>query len=395
MSSSNGHAPDGHHTADLTYFDPEAPQPDDIDWLAALDAEFGLPAITNADRFIDWSEFWQRDRTEADWLLEDILARGRGHALFATHKSGKSLFMLWVVLQLIRAGVVVIYCDYEMTEDDLWERLVDMGVGPDDDLALLRYWLLPSMAGLDTAKGATELLSVVDEVEAEHPDRHIAVILDTTSRAVEGPENDADTFQAFYSNTGIALKRRGVTYARLDHAGKKAEAGQRGSSAKGDDVDLVWELSRTQEGIALKRHATRIRWAPEKVHFRITEEPLTYVQVRSAWPDGTAALALTLDQLNVPVDCTVRHAAAALKTAERGQRTELVSAAVKYRKAGNTPGNSVGEQPGNATGNDYQKPQDPGPETPSETQGNIFDPDRETGSPPKGEPFPGQGGEAA
>lgn len=378
------------------YVDPEAAQPDDPALLASYDAEFGLSAVGGPDRFIDWSTFWLRDRTEADWLLEDILARGRAHAVYAPHKAGKSLFMLWVVLQLIKAGVAVIYCDYEMTEDDLWERLTDMGCGPDTDLSLLRYWLLPTLSPLDTAKGATELLGVVDEVQAEHPDRHIAVILDTTSRAVAGAENDADTYQAFYSNTGIALKRRGVTYARLDHAGKDQDKGMRGSSAKGDDVDLVWKVVPTEDGIALRRDLTRIRWAPEKVIFRMDEDPLTYHKARAAWPDGTVPVAGILDELQVPIGCTVRQATVALRTAGRGTRTELVSAAVKYRKAaGNTPGNTIDERPGNTPGNSHQEPRDSRPETTPETQGNIFEPERETGSPPKGEPFPGPTGEAA
>lgn len=347
-----------------------------------------LPTVAES-RFIDWSTFWERDRTEADWLLEPVLARGRGHSIYAPHKQGKSLFTLWVVLQLIRAGVVVIYCDFEMTEDDVWERLVDMGCGPDTDLSRLRYWLLPVLSPLDTAKGATQLLGVIDEVQADFPDEHVAVILDTTSRAVEGPENDADTYQAFYSYTGMALKRRGITYARLDHAGKKLEKGQRGSSAKGDDVDLVWELTRNQDGITLKRHLTRIRWAPEKVLFTMTEDPLDYVRAEEAWPAGTAECAAELDALGVPEDTTVRDAQAALKAAEKGARREIVGAAVRWRKAGTAAGTARRKTTGTAAGTATPKPRNDRPEPGPEPSGTDELPYREPGPPPKGGPVLG------
>src|SRR5262249_19746449 len=53
-----------------------------------------------ASPFIDWAEFWSRDHTAAEWLVEDVLARGRGHSLYASRKSGKSLLMLWLALRL-------------------------------------------------------------------------------------------------------------------------------------------------------------------------------------------------------------------------------------------------------------------------------------------------------
>ena len=69
--------------------------------------------------FLDWSTFWKHDpREAADWLLNDVLARGRGHVIYASHKDGKSLFMLWIAGQLATGPepVVVIYLDYEMTQ---------------------------------------------------------------------------------------------------------------------------------------------------------------------------------------------------------------------------------------------------------------------------------------
>lgn len=283
--------------------------------------------------FINWAEFWAKDRNEPEWLLDRILARGRGHALYAKRKAGKSLLMLWCALQLVRAGHVVIYLDYEMTDDDLEERLSDLGCGAETDLSLLRYALLPSLPPLDTAPGGVALLDIVDREQIEHPKLHVATVIDTIGRAAAGDENDADTIQAFYRHTGIGLKRRGVTWARLDHAGKDAERGQRGSSAKGDDVDVVWRLVPIEGGVELVRDVARMSWVPERVPLRMQLEPvLDYIPEEASWPAGTAGAAEALDRLGVPLDASRRTASKALAENGHGARTQVVAAALRWRR---------------------------------------------------------------
>ena len=98
-------------------------------------------------------------------LVEDVLARGRGHALYATRKAGKSLFLLAQVAasRHRRRPRHAVYLDYRMTEDDLYERLEAMGYGPDTDLSRLRYALLPSLPPLDTREGAQALVAILDQ----------------------------------------------------------------------------------------------------------------------------------------------------------------------------------------------------------------------------------------
>lgn len=285
--------------------------------------------------FVDWSKFWARDRRDADWLYDEILARGRGHSIYAGHKTGKSLLALWVVAQLIRLlDVVVIYLDYEMGEDDLYDRLADMGHGPESDLTRLYYALLPSLPPLDTPEGAAALLAHVDTVQAANEGRHVAVIIDTTGRAVAGEENSADTYRNFYRWTGIGLKQRGNTWARLDHAGKDANKGQRGSSAKGDDVDVVWKLTRTANGLELSRNASRMGWVPEKVTFRQVQDPhLRFVKVGADWPAGTKEIAAILDDLGVPLDAGERPAGNLFRQAGHTASQSLLRAAVRWRRS--------------------------------------------------------------
>ncbi len=280
---------------------------------------------------IDWVELFSEDQPAEEWLFIDVLARGRGHAVYAQHKQGKSLFLFWCAVELARRDDVdVIYLDYEMTRSDVRERAEDMGCGTQTDLGRLHYYLLPFMAPLDTREGAGTLNALVDR--HERPDKGLLVVIDTTSRAVEGEENSADTVRAFYRWTGSTLKRRGVTWVRLDHAGKDQGKKQRGSSAKGDDVDVVWELVRTDDGVALKCQAARMSWVKEKVSFKRHDEPLRYEPIDTGWPQGTKEVASVLDELEVPLDASVRGAVAALRAAERGRKREVVAAALRWRR---------------------------------------------------------------
>jgi AAA domain/DnaB-like helicase N terminal domain len=285
---------------------------------------------------IDWAAFWAQDHADEDWVYPDVLARGRGHALYAAHKAGKSLLALYMAAKVAteREPNVVCYLDYEMTEADVFDRLQDMGYGAHTDLSRLSYALLPSFPPLDTPEGGDALMRHLDAVQAKWPEHHLVVVIDTIGRAIYGEENSADTFRNFYTYTGIRLKRRGATWMRLDHAGKDADRGQRGSSGKGDDVDVIWNLTPTHNGVTLKRHRARMSWVPERVTLRLSDSPLSYVHMTAEdWPEGTATLANILDRLEVPLKATRREASMLLKSIDEGRSNALVGAALRFRKA--------------------------------------------------------------
>ncbi|MFN2641642.1 MAG: AAA family ATPase [Actinomycetota bacterium] len=282
--------------------------------------------------FFAWPQFWSRDRRAVDWLYQDVLARGRGHAIYAKHKAGKSLLMLWVALQCVEAGIVVIYLDFEMSEDDVQERLEEMGCSADTDMNRLRYALLPSLPPLDTPEGGKRLHKIVDDVQSEFPGRELLLVIDTTSRAVEGQENSADTINAFHRMTGLGLKQRGITWVRLDHSGKDQSRGQRGSSAKGDDVDIVWRMSRTEGGVRLDRDAARISWARQRLTFHQREQPLRFERADSDWLAGSAEVAALLDSLDVPPESSMKDAANELLKAGKSRRFAVVQDAQRLRR---------------------------------------------------------------
>jgi AAA domain len=233
---------------------------------ACMEDEYGSPPSPNGDGLpvpLDWHALFKRE-TDVDWLVEDVWPAGRQLHIFAARKTGKSLLMLWIAACLAagrdpftgrqREPIRVAYLDFEMTEDDVLERVEEMGFGP-DDLEALRYYLWPVLPPLDSNEGGTRLLRLVERDQAQ------AVVIDTVARVVNGGENDADTFRDFFVYTGMRLKRAGISLARLDHEGH--EAGRaRGSSAKADDVDVVWRLQATDDGLALVKRRPACRGSP-------------------------------------------------------------------------------------------------------------------------------------
>jgi 5S rRNA maturation endonuclease (ribonuclease M5) len=305
-----------------------------LDEFVPLSLEQAAATERSDSPFVDWGTFWQRDESDVEWVYQDVLARGRGHSIYAMHKAGKSLFTLYMAAQIATTGTAcaAIYLDYEMTEADLYERLDEMGYGPDSDLSRLRYALLPTLPPLDTITGADALCAMVDSVEAELLGHHIVVVIDTISRAVCGEENSADTFRDFYRYTGIRLKQRGLTWVRLDHGGKSSEQGQRGSSSKGDDVDVVWKLAQTENGITMKRELSRMSWVPASVTFMQKDAPLRYLPMEYDWPAGTNETVILLDRCKVGLDAKYADAREKLVQAGVKRRRQVVLAALRWRR---------------------------------------------------------------
>lgn len=311
------------------------------DMLALLDARLSggngamPPGTEHLPQPVDWHALFARDSTP-EWLVIDVWPMGRQVHMHAARKTGKSLVALWIACNLAVGrdaftkepvkSIKVAYLDYEMTEDDLLERVDDMGFTPDQLEGRLFYYLHPAIPALDTAKGGAMLLETLQAHGCE------AVVIDTMSRVISGEENSNDTYIKFYAHTGKLLKEHNVSMFRLDHEGH--ESGRsRGASAKADDVDLVWQLKRMEEDdLQLIRMASRVSWVPEKVTLA-QGDTLGYRRVEDTWPPGTKEKARELDLANVPLNATRRQAASMLATMgfKQGKATVL-SSALKYRE---------------------------------------------------------------
>lgn len=305
--------------------------------LGQLVAPKPEPALADYIAQTNWEDFWANEAPVQEWLIEPLVPVGRQVALYAAAKAGKSLLSLEVAAAAATGQPVldrgsadpihVVYIDQEMTEADLRERLIDLGYGPDDDLEHLHYYQLTSLPALNTELGGAVLAAVVDKHQAQ------VVVIDTMARVVKGDENDADPYRDFYYHTGLQLKARGVSLLRLDHEGKDTTKGQRGSSAKVDDVDVVFRLTAKDDNVTLRRTHTRVPWVPAEITLtRETEPNLRHKPTPHNWPAGTYELAQLLDELGVPLDATATTACTTLKAHKQGKRRSDVVAAIKWRK---------------------------------------------------------------
>ncbi len=224
---------------------------------------------------VDWAAAFAADPDDVDWIVEGLIERGRHAALYAGHKVGKSLLTLEIAAAVAAGDTdvvgctipeprTVLYIDWENSRDDYVGRLMRLGRTP-DQLDRLVYLSMPIIPPMDTAEGGAQLVAAAEVYGADW------IVLDTFSRAVEGAENDSDTYRDYYRHAGMQLKANGVALWRLDHSGKDVSRGQRGSSAKGDDVDLVYSLTRKGDTFTLTREVTRTMHGTDELRFTRAE----------------------------------------------------------------------------------------------------------------------------
>jgi hypothetical protein len=304
---------------------------------------------------IDWGPFWGRERTGA-FLVDPWLAAGRQTALYGPAKSGKSELVLYAAAGYATGRDlygreatpgVCLYLDFEMTEDDVDERLRDFGYGPDTDLSRLVYVQHPTLPPLDTKRGGDALAAEIDAVGAE------LVVIDTLSKVVEGEENSNDTFVGFARHTGKRLRQRDCGLLRVDHSGKDTSRGARGASAKMDDVDAVYRLTQRDRGVvSLELTHRRVAWLDSITLRRVEDNSgVRYIiDETKTWPDGTADAAARLDELGSPLDIGGNEAVSLLRENGYPTRREIALAAVRYRKDGNHNGTTTKEPTGNRSG---------------------------------------------
>ncbi|ODR23540.1 AAA family ATPase [Mycobacterium gordonae] len=294
---------------------------------------------------LDWHRLFEGAPDDIAWLVPDFIARGQSYSLVSPAKAGKSLLMLDVAAAIAagrsalgsprQAPVRVLYVDHENSRDDLVERLRDMGYRP-DDLSGLRYLSFPTMPPLDGPAGGADI--------AEMAEYHAAdlVVIDTIARVVAGEENSADTYRALYRHTLSPLKARGRAVVRLDHRGKDRTAGARGSSAKNDDVDVVWQLSQQpmpdgEASVRLCLERQRGSAHPDEMHLHRRVNPhLRHVAIAPKLSfserERIGQCIEAMKTLRLPIDTGARKARLALRQREYKFGNSIIAAAVRARK---------------------------------------------------------------
>ena len=288
---------------------------------------------------VDLEALSAKQYTETEWLIEDVWPAGRQIHIHAQRKAGKSLLMLWMACNLAlgrdpftrepRIPQVVGYYDPEMSEEDLRERLEDMGFIPIPEMlaANLHYYLMQPLPPLDTEEGGKALLAQCLAA------KETVCMVDSLARFIQGKENDSNTYFDLYRFTGRPLKAAGIAFSRTDHEGWE-EGRSRGSSAKNDDVDIVWHLKPSDNGIELVRKFARVSYVPESVSVIKYDEPtLGFSRSVMSWPAGTKEKAAELEELQVPIEAGRNIVKRMLKDAKRPVgKTEVLAAAIRYRK---------------------------------------------------------------
>ncbi len=309
----------------------------------------GPSHLTSA--FLDWDPFYATDFGAVQLLPGKLLAPGQQITIVGDGKAGKSLLVqewLWRMAtgqsflgDRPQPPIPLLYVDAENGHQDIQERFLSYGAGP-GRMGLMSYASFPPIRPLDTAGGGADLLAMVAECEAQ------LVCLDTVSRFISGPENDSDTWLSLYRHTLLPLKRAGIASVRLDHLGKDHERGARGSSAKTQDVDHVWEL-RAQGGgtVVLKRTHTRTGIGPDNfVLVRQSQKDgdryrpgctrhvlMTYDAPGTPLEEGTVEwLMKKIDDLGLPNDAGNPRTIAALANAGIKIGKDKIAAAVRNRK---------------------------------------------------------------
>ncbi|MHA4776032.1 AAA family ATPase [Streptomyces sp. MSC1_001] len=303
---------------------------------------------------LDWGTFFATDFGSIQLLPGRLMGPGQQITVVGDGKAGKSLFTqewMWRMASgqsflgdKPQDPVRVLYLDAENGQEQVQERFLSFGAGP-RNMGELQYASFPPVRPLDTAGGGADLMSMVKATGAE------LVVIDTVSRFISGPENDADTWLNLYRHTLLPLKRDRISSVRLDHRGKDSERGARGSSAKTQDVDHVWELSALGGGaLALKRTHTRTGIGPD--HFDLVRQArkdgdnwahggtrhilMTWENEPSAHPavPGTVEhIIASLDAAGLPDDAGNRVARQTLADRQIPGGNDKIAEAVRRRKA--------------------------------------------------------------
>ncbi len=302
---------------------------------------------------INWGDFFATDFGAIQLLPGKLMGPGQQITVVGDGKAGKSLFCqewMWRMAtgqpflgDTAQAPVRILYLDAENGQEQVQERFLSFGAGP-RNMGELRYASFPPVRPLDTAGGGADLLALVKATGAE------LVVIDTVSRFISGPENDADTWLNLYRHTLLPMKRDRIASVRLDHFGKDKDRGGRGSSAKTQDVDHVWELSAQGGGaLALKRTHTRTGIGPDQfsilrqarrdgdnwTHGGTRHVVMTYQAEPglSAVPGTVEHIIATLDNAGLPNDAGNRVARAKLAELQTPGGSDKIAEAVRHRKA--------------------------------------------------------------
>ena len=292
---------------------------------------------------VDWNDLYSHPPFVEEWLAYPIVSKGRLISLYGPAKVGKSLFVLELAASVATGRDFlgqptiksrVLYVDRENHLDrDVLKRIKEMGFSAEELVDNLFYLSFPTIDDFDTENGAKTILNWVDTHNIDF------VIVDTISRFISGKENENDTWREVYKLTGQELKKRGTTFLRIDHSGKDLSKGARGGSAKEQDADITWSMSKPKnKPYVLGVDSNRMPIDVDELKLVLNSNPL-----RFDWPNSLEfeneeiKIAKWVKQLNETI---LPSTASVIETGEFIRKNlassivnELLSKVVKQRKS--------------------------------------------------------------
>ena len=292
---------------------------------------------------VDWNDLYSHPPFVEEWLAYPIVPKGRLISLYGPTKVGKSLFVLELAASVATGRDFlgqptiksrVLYVDRENHLDrDVLKRIKEMGFSAEELVDNLFYLSFPTIDDFDTENGAKTILNWVDTHNIDF------VIVDTISRFISGKENENDTWREVYKLTGQELKKRGTTFLRIDHSGKDLSKGARGGSAKEQDADITWSMSKPKnKPYVLGVDSNRMPIDVDELKLVLNSNPL-----RFDWPNSLEfeneeiKIAKWVKQLNETI---LPSTASVIETGEFIRKNlassivnELLSKVVKQRKS--------------------------------------------------------------
>lgn len=254
----------------------------DLSRLSTRVGDLGEAAALAATyEMVDWEGLLTKDLPAPEWLIPQLVERGRFVCLYAPEGVGKSLLMQQQMGAAVAGKIIsgdddgpsasVLYLDQENNIRDLHSRYLAGGF-KHEELERLFYSFADEMPYLHTRDGARHLISLVLKYRVD------VVVIDTFARFVEGEQNAPEAPNAFFRLVAKPLTDAGLAVVVLDHTAKDIRTkGPIGSRAKTATPHVVWKMEKRDDGtLRLTNEKDRAGNCPEFLRVVKNSNPLDF-----------------------------------------------------------------------------------------------------------------------
>jgi hypothetical protein len=196
-------------------------------------------ARRNAIGLVDLGEIMADGDTEPDMLVDGLLVEGMHHLVYGKKESGKTWLLLACVKQLIARGETVVWVDEEMGRREFADRLLWMGLKPDDVSEHFVYLEFPVLDGSHESRALWAALLEIKKPSLIVVDAQTEVL--ATADLNENSGTDVAKWLMWYL---APARRLGAATAVIDHTGHEEQGRARGSGHKGAQSKVELSVTR-------------------------------------------------------------------------------------------------------------------------------------------------------